>query len=92
MRSEVLRLKACLPKMRLRDRASAFNRLHGPAMTVGRTWVSDTLSLHCYELPCLMREIRSRPPCPVAVNDTGRGCHARSGVATGTTADSGPSG
>lgn len=67
VRAEVLRLKA-ITDASVRNVANNFNRLYGERMTVGRTFVAELFRAHRYEIACLTRDIRSRPPTPCRVN------------------------
>lgn len=65
---EVLRLKARLGNVGVRTVAATFNRLHGAQARVGKTFVSDLLRTHHYDITCLRRELRSRPTRHYRVN------------------------
>lgn len=67
VRAEVLRLKA-ITDASVRNVANAFNRLYGERMTVGRMFVAELIKGHQYQVACLVRDIRSRPPTPYRVN------------------------
>jgi putative transposase len=65
---EVLRLKALMGKHAgCRKVAGTFNRLHA-AHQVGKSFVSDTIRNHRYELLNITRELRDERPAPVRVN------------------------
>jgi putative transposase len=67
--AEVLRLKVLMGQHAgCRKVAQTFNRLHGPVVTVGKTFFSDVIKAHLYELVCLRRDMRAKKPVPVAVN------------------------
>jgi putative transposase len=67
--AEVLRLKVLMGKHAgCRKVAQTFNQLHGPLVTVGKTFVSDVINGHQYALVCLTRDMRAKKPVPVAVN------------------------
>ena len=68
VRAEVLRLKAVLGTVGVRSVANTFNRLHGARATVGRTFVAGLIKTHRYEIACLTRELRRRPPKHYRVN------------------------
>lgn len=70
VRREVLRLKALMPEAGCRRVAETFNRLHQSrkGMTVGKTFVADTIRQHGEELLRLRREIKHRQPRPLARN------------------------
>lgn len=61
---EVLRLKALMPDSGCRSVSDTFNRLHAAKhhMTVGKTWVSDFLRAHRYEIEDLRRQMKRRVP------------------------------
>ena len=67
---EIIRLKALMPGVGCRTIAIAFNRRYAVShqMTVGRTFVSDTLRRHRYEIEVMRREIKHRVPRPVPRN------------------------
>ena len=68
VRAEVLRLKAALGAVGVRSVANTCNRLHGTRATVGRTFVAELIKAHRYELACMSRELRRRPPTHYWVN------------------------
>jgi hypothetical protein len=68
VRREVLHLKARLGNVGVRTVAATFNRLHGDHIRVGKTFVSDLVQAHRYEIACLTRELRNRQPLPYPVN------------------------
>ncbi len=70
VRREVLRLKALMPEAGCRRIAQAFNRLHRDrrGMTVGKTFVADTLRDHGEELLRLRRQIKHPRPRRLARN------------------------
>jgi putative transposase len=71
VRHEVLRL-AALSGAGCRSIANIFNRLHAVrrCMTVSKSYVGYTLRKHRYEIEVLRRQIKHRPPRPVAKNHT----------------------
>lgn len=64
VKQEVLRLKALMPHGSCRKIGDCFNRRFERArgMTVGKTYVSETIRRHRYEIDLLRREIKRRPP------------------------------
>lgn len=63
VRREVIRLKALMPHDGCRKIATTFNRLHAQKpMNVGKTYVSQTIQRHLYDIQVLHREIKNRPP------------------------------
>lgn len=68
VKHEVLRLKNYMGKAGCRTVAVTFNRLHGRQVTIGKTYVAETIQHNQYQLACLKREIRSRKPYPATVN------------------------
>lgn len=74
VRQEVLRLKALVPGISCRDIEAAFSRrfaCHADVhrrMTVGRTFVSETIRAHHYEIIVMRRAIKHRVPPPVPRN------------------------
>jgi putative transposase len=71
VRHEVRRL-AALTGSGCRSIAHIFNRLHAVrhAMTVSKSYVGYTLRQYRYEIALLRRQIKHRPPRPVAKNHT----------------------
>lgn len=67
---EIIRLKALMPDAGCRSIAMIFNRRFKVRknMTVGKTYVSDTLRKHQYEIQVLRRNIKHRKPKPIAKN------------------------
>lgn len=61
---EIIRLKALIPGISCRNIANIFNRRYAASrkMTVGRTFVSETLRRHRYEIEMMRREIKHRVP------------------------------
>jgi putative transposase len=68
VRAEVLRLKALMGAVGVRKVAEMFNGLYGHRATVGRTFVTELLKAHRYQLACIARDLRSRPPKRYRVN------------------------
>jgi putative transposase len=67
--NEVLRLKALLgTSAGCRSVAFTFNRLHGTQITVGKTFVSNVIKNHQYELLVMTRDLRTKKPLPVDIN------------------------
>lgn len=72
---EVIRLKALLGnKAGCRTVAHTFNRLHqhskNKPMTVGKTFVAETIKKHQYQIAIKRTDIRNKKPRWFAVNDT----------------------
>ncbi len=67
VKKEVIRLKALMPNDGHRKIASAFNRLHVQRhnMTVGKTYVGDTIRNNLYEIQVLRRQLKHKRPKPV---------------------------
>jgi putative transposase len=67
---EVLRLKAMMPHSGCRKIADCFNRRFALArhMTVGKSYVSDTIRKHYHEIAILRRQIKNSKPKPVPHN------------------------
>jgi transposase InsO family protein len=61
---EVIRLKALIPGVSCRNIANIFNRRYAAShkITVGRTFVSETVRRHLYEIEVMRREIKHRVP------------------------------
>jgi putative transposase len=70
VKNEVLRLKALMPHTGCRKIADCFNRRFAEArlMTVGKTYVADTLRKYHYELAILRRKIKNAKPKAVPKN------------------------
>jgi transposase InsO family protein len=70
VKNEVLRLKALMPHDGCRKIADCFNRCFEEArkMTVGKTYVSDMIRKHLYEIQVLRRQIKSAKPKKVPRN------------------------
>lgn len=72
---EVVRLKAILGKKAgCRRVANTFNRLHANSnikpMTVGKSFVADTIKKHQYQIAVERRDVRNKQPRPFSVNNT----------------------
>ena len=67
---EIIRLKALMPDAGCRTIANIFNRRYAASrkMTVGKSFVSDTLRWHQYDIQVLRREIKHRVPRPAPRN------------------------
>lgn len=67
---EIIRLKALMPDISCRNIANIFNRRYAAShkMTVGRTFVSETLRRHRYEIEMMRREIKHRVPSALPRN------------------------
>ena len=71
VRQEIIRLQAHLPDDGCRKIAHMFNRLFAErSITVGKTFVSDLLRTHRYEIAELRRLWKHRVPNPVPHNHT----------------------
>lgn len=70
VKDEVLRLKALMPHMGCRKITDIFNCKFEEArkMTVGKTYVSDTIRKHLYEILVLRRQIKNAKPKAVPRN------------------------
>jgi putative transposase len=70
VRKEIIRLKALLPKFGCRKIADTFNRIHeaSTGMRVGKTFVSDVIRQHKYEIQILRRQIKNKKPRDFAHN------------------------
>jgi putative transposase len=69
VRKEIIRLKAHLPAFGCRKLADMFNRLFAArGMTVSKTFVSDLLRQHHYEIAALRRTWKTRIPPPLIRN------------------------
>jgi putative transposase len=68
VKDKLLRLHVLMGTGGVRKLAAHFNRLHGPAMTVSKTYVAELLIRHRYELLALRKEIRHAPPKPYRRN------------------------
>ena len=70
VRHEVLRLKALMPNSGCRKIADSFNRRFESTrhMTVGKSYVSNTIRKHHYEIAILRRKIKNAKPKAVPLN------------------------
>lgn len=70
VRKEVIRLKALMPKAGCRRVADSFNRRFAlkRKLTVGRTFVNETIRKHQYEIAIVRRQIKNATPSPVPRN------------------------
>lgn len=70
VRREVIRLKALMPDARCRLIADTFNRRFAvdKRMTVGKSFVAETVRKHCYEIQVLRRKIKHARPKPIPRN------------------------
>jgi transposase InsO family protein len=71
VKQEIIRLKALMPDTgTCRAIADIFNRRFAAKrkVTVGKTYVSDVIRAHRYEIDCLRRDIKNAKPRPVAKN------------------------
>ncbi|MFN0316687.1 MAG: integrase core domain-containing protein [Burkholderiales bacterium] len=65
-----MRLKALMPAAGCRTLSLVFNRRHAlhRKMTVGKSFVADTVRKHRYEIQVIRRQIKHRPPPPLPRN------------------------
>lgn len=70
VKREVIRLKALMPQAGCRTVSDIFNRRFAAKrrMTVGKTFVSNVVRKHCYEIEMVRRRIKSARPRPVPKN------------------------
>lgn len=70
VRQEIIRLKALMIHDGSRKIADTFNRLyeHKKHMTVGKTYVCETIKKHLYEIQVLRRKIKHKKPRPLPKN------------------------
>lgn len=70
VRNEVIRLKALMPESGCRTLAQTFNRrfAHTKRMTVGKTFVSQAIRNHHYEIQVVRKKIKHAKPRPVPRN------------------------
>lgn len=93
VREEVIRLKAFMPKDGCRKVADTFNRLYreNRGMTVGKSYVYETIRKHQYEIQVLRHRIKNRKPRTLPKNllwsldltqtcDEGRELHTLFGI------------
>lgn len=67
---EIIRLKALMPDTGCRTLANIFNRRYAASrkMTVGKSFVADTVRRHQYEIQAMRRKIKHARPKPVPRN------------------------
>ena len=70
VRQELIRLKALMPEAGCRTIAHGFNRRFAQCrnMTVGKTYVADTLRRQQYAILCVRRTLKHRVPRPIPRN------------------------
>lgn len=70
VRREIIRLKALMPEAGCRTLAHCFNRRFAAPkrMTVGKTYVADTIRRHQYAILCARRRLKHRVPRPIPRN------------------------
>ena len=70
VKHEVLRLKALMPHGSCRKIGDCFNRRfeHSRQMTVGKTYVSETIRKHLHEIQVLRKQIKTAKPKCVPLN------------------------
>ncbi|MEW7988393.1 MAG: integrase core domain-containing protein [Candidatus Thiodiazotropha sp.] len=69
VRRELIRMKAWMPDEGCRPLAAAFNRRFSATrqITVGKTYVAETLKRHAYEVRVVRAGLKRRPPRPVSL-------------------------
>ncbi len=67
---EIIKIKAFMPDTGCRKLAESFNRRYAKSkkMTVGKTYVSNTIKKHQYEIQVLRKKSKHRIPRPFPVN------------------------
>jgi len=67
VRKEIIKLKALMPHEGCRTIAHTFNRLYAVEkhMTVGKTFVANTIQKHQYDIQVLRRKLKHQRPRPV---------------------------
>jgi len=67
---EIIRMKAFMPDVGCRKLAASFNRRYSNSkkMTVGKTYVSNMIKNHQYEIQVLRKNAKHRKPRPLPVN------------------------
>ena len=67
---EIIKMKALMPEQGCRKIADSFNRrfAHKKQMTVGKTFVSNTITKYLYEIQVLQKNIKHRIPKPMPIN------------------------
>jgi len=69
VKREVIRLKALMPQAGCRTIAHTFNRMHQyKGMSVGKSYVNETIKKHQYEIQILRRKIKHKRPKPLPLN------------------------
>jgi len=70
VRREVVRLKALMPHDGCRKVAETFNRLHASKheISVGKSYVSQTIKTYRYEIRVLRRSLKNKTPRPLPKN------------------------
>ncbi len=67
--NEILRMKALMPSDGCRALADSFNRRFAhKQMSVGKSFVSDTIRKHKHEIQVLRRKLKHRKPKPMPIN------------------------
>ena len=66
--NRVIEHKAIMQNDGCRKIAVSFNRRFGDRMTVSKTWVSNTLKKHKYEILELRKKLKNRKPRPTNIN------------------------
>jgi transposase InsO family protein len=66
---EIIRMKALMPHSGCRPLAASFNRRFAhKAVSVGRTYVNETIRKHEYEIRVLRKKLKHRRPKPIQLN------------------------
>lgn len=70
VKKEIIRMKAFMPDVGCRKLAESFNRRYANKknMTVGKTYVSNVIKKHQYEIQILRKNNKHRIPCPLPLN------------------------
>lgn len=70
VRDEIIRMKALMPHMGCRTLAVSFNRrfANNKRVTVGKTYVWNTIKQHQYDIQVLRKNIKNKKPRPVPPN------------------------
>jgi len=69
VKREVIRLKALIPQAGCRTIAHTYNQLHQhKGMSVGKSYVNETIKKHQYEIQILRRKIKHKRPKPLPLN------------------------
>lgn len=69
VKDEIIYIKAMMPKLSTRQVAHSFNARH-ENVSVGKTYVTYTLSKHKYEIQILSKNLKNKAPYKVKFNNT----------------------